>query len=597
MVVNLINLIGLLLLLGGPLFYVLAWYPLFRNDEYGLNQRFHRRTGHIMLIAGGLYLLGSLLQLLETYRHYVQADPATDVTAFLFGTIHGLVLINLILVPAIIIGFRRFAILHTHRQLLWPGLAGMLVLFIQAAGSHAATDGMLPWLSNVMHLLAAVTWAGGLCYFALIPWQNIAANIDTYRLDFWKLHERFYNLVLLMFIVVVLTGSILAFVHIHSAAALHGTLYGKTLQLKLMLVALLMVMLAVHLLKMGRMLKRIAGPCELTDARSVFMKFRRLVTFEAVLVIGLLTGSAAMRSYDPPATSPFLNPQTLNLSADGQPVRIEMQPVAGNFNSVRLEIFLPPPLAGGDATRVLFSLYMPGREIELDEQEAIRVSADSYQGEATFPVPGDWQLDVSISAAGGNAVQAGTRLMVPKQPLVEDIRTYLSLQSIVYNSSNLIRFGTGLLLVIIYGWLALQARRGRVPRWVILAGAGGILFGLYLLLSVALVKTYPSTYQKNPQPLTAGVVIRGQQAYTNACADCHGAAGKGDGPWAIANRGSIPDLASPHIDVHTDGEIFWWITRGIPELDMPARDKELTEVQRWELINYIRSLRHGFADG
>lgn len=597
MVIDVIKLISLLLLLGGMLFYVVSWYPLFRNDDHGLNQRFHRRIARIMLIAGSLYLLGSLVQLLQNYRHSTQADSAIDITAFLLGPVQGLTLINLLLVPAIMFGFSRFSNLRTHNQQLWLGLIGMIVLFIHAAGSHAADDGMLAYLNNVMHLLAALTWAGGLCYFALVPWKIVAVNIDTYRADFWKLDQRFYSLVLLMFIVVVLTGSMLAFVHVHSVAALHGTVYGTILKLKLAMLALLILMLAVHLLKTGRILKSIVGPCEVTEARSVLMKFRWLITFEAVIVVVLLAGSAAMRSYEPPDIAPFLNPQTLNLSADGQSLRIEMQPVAGTINSVRLEIFLPPQLAGGDATQVFFSMYMPGGEIGLDEQEAIRVSADSYQGEATFPVPGDWQIDVTISAAGASTLQASTVFTVQKQPLVEDISTYLSLQSIVYNSSNMISFATGLLLVIIYSWLVLQARRGRVPQWILLAGTGGILFGLYLLLSVALVKTYPSTYRNNPQPLTASVVMRGQQAYTDTCADCHGTGGKGDGPWAIANRGSIPDLASPHIDVHTDGEIFWWITRGIPELDMPARDKQLNEDQRWEVINYIRSLRHGFADG
>ena len=98
-------------------------------------------------------------------------------------------------------------------------------------------------------------------------------------------------------------------------------------------------------------------------------------------------------------------------------------------------------------------------------------------------------------------------------------------------------------------------------------------------------------------PLKASVVARGQLAYQNNCAECHGPLGEGDGPWAITNRGAIPSLVSPHLDVHTDGEIYWWIVRGIPELDMPPREQQLDEDQRWELINYLRSLRHGSEPG
>jgi mono/diheme cytochrome c family protein len=38
----------------------------------------------------------------------------------------------------------------------------------------------------------------------------------------------------------------------------------------------------------------------------------------------------------------------------------------------------------------------------------------------------------------------------------------------------------------------------------------------------------------------------------------------------------------------TDGEIFWKITTG--KGPMPAYGKEFTQKERWDLVNYIRSL-------
>ena len=84
MLVNIIKLTGLLLMLGGLQFYIFTWYPLFRNNSQGLNQKFHRRIASVMPVAGGLFLLASLAQLLESYRHYTQADPAVEITGFLF---------------------------------------------------------------------------------------------------------------------------------------------------------------------------------------------------------------------------------------------------------------------------------------------------------------------------------------------------------------------------------------------------------------------------------------------------------------------------------------------------------------------------------
>ena len=124
------------------------------------------------------------------------------------------------------------------------------------------------------------------------------------------------------------------------------------------------------------------------------------------------------------------------------------------------------------------------------------------------------------------------------------------------------------------------------------AGLANMMLGGFLVLSVTFVKTYPSSFWVNPQPFTTEVVQHGETLYRAHCADCHGVTGRGDGPWAIEDRGSIPDLSSPHMDSHTDGEIFWWIKYGIPSLDMPALGGELSSDDNWAVINFLRSLRH-----
>ncbi len=39
----------------------------------------------------------------------------------------------------------------------------------------------------------------------------------------------------------------------------------------------------------------------------------------------------------------------------------------------------------------------------------------------------------------------------------------------------------------------------------------------------------------------------------------------------------------------TDGEVFWKISRGIRGI-MPAGEKRMTEEERWNVVNYIRTL-------
>lgn len=73
------------------------------------------------------------------------------------------------------------------------------------------------------------------------------------------------------------------------------------------------------------------------------------------------------------------------------------------------------------------------------------------------------------------------------------------------------------------------------------------------------------------------------------CASCHGASGKGDGPAAAALPPPKPaDWTSAKVQSQTDGELFWKITNGRGA--MPPW-KHLSEKDRWDLVNYIRTLK------
>jgi putative copper resistance protein D len=53
------------------------------------------------------------------------------------------------------------------------------------------------------------------------------------------------------------------------------------------------------------------------------------------------------------------------------------------------------------------------------------------------------------------------------------------------------------------------------------------------------------------------------------------------------------DLTAPHTSDHTSGDLFWWITHGLG-LAMPAFGDRLSPAERWDLVNFVRSLT---ADG
>lgn len=99
--------------------------------------------------------------------------------------------------------------------------------------------------------------------------------------------------------------------------------------------------------------------------------------------------------------------------------------------------------------------------------------------------------------------------------------------------------------------------------------------------------------KKNPVEATAESVEKGKEIYLNRsgnCVFCHGTTGAGNEENLPRLRRKPADLSNKErMMMMTDGEVFWKITLGIPGI-MPAREKQLTEEQRWHVVNYVRTL-------
>ncbi len=93
---------------------------------------------------------------------------------------------------------------------------------------------------------------------------------------------------------------------------------------------------------------------------------------------------------------------------------------------------------------------------------------------------------------------------------------------------------------------------------------------------------------KNPVASNDASIAEGKKMYVKICNDCHGKKGKGDGPKSSELDKPPGDFTKPDFAKQTDGELFWKITNG--KKPMPSLKKELTEEQRWQVINYIRTL-------
>jgi putative copper resistance protein D len=144
----------------------------------------------------------------------------------------------------------------------------------------------------------------------------------------------------------------------------------------------------------------------------------------------------------------------------------------------------------------------------------------------------------------------------------------------------------------VLGTVALLAARLLRSRWRPAAAAGGALggVGLGLMLPALAVDAYPTTYRRPAAAYHATSITTGARLYREHCAACHGREGAGDGPAARGGPQPLPDLRGPHTAAHTAGDLYWWITHGIPDRGMPGFAGRLGDEERWDLVNVVRAL-------
>jgi glucose/arabinose dehydrogenase/mono/diheme cytochrome c family protein len=116
-------------------------------------------------------------------------------------------------------------------------------------------------------------------------------------------------------------------------------------------------------------------------------------------------------------------------------------------------------------------------------------------------------------------------------------------------------------------------------------------FAKYLTLSVVLSTTAlaqqqsfhdaPTSARAEKNPYQARNADAGKTAFELHCAACHAPTGEGSG--------NIPSLIADQAQGASDGELFWFITKGDADNGMPAW-QALPEEQRWEIVNYLRVL-------
>ena len=97
--------------------------------------------------------------------------------------------------------------------------------------------------------------------------------------------------------------------------------------------------------------------------------------------------------------------------------------------------------------------------------------------------------------------------------------------------------------------------------------------------------------RNNPIPANESSLAAGRMIYLARCAACHGRSGDGDGNDAIAFGFHAARLSNPRLRDEPDGALYWKITTG--KKPMPDYGSRLSATDRWNVINYLRTLSQG----
>jgi mono/diheme cytochrome c family protein len=93
----------------------------------------------------------------------------------------------------------------------------------------------------------------------------------------------------------------------------------------------------------------------------------------------------------------------------------------------------------------------------------------------------------------------------------------------------------------------------------------------------------------NPVEADEVSIQRGAELYKLNCVICHGEQGLGDGVIGTFFTNKPFNLTAPNVQALSDGSIFLVISNG-KEGRMPPLNENFSVRERWDLVNYVRTL-------
>ncbi len=490
-----------------------------------------------------------------------------------------------LILAALLLTWRLSRPSSTPRPLLLIlALVAAVWLASASAISHGAAIGS-GWiwgtLFDALHLAAASVWIGGLAALLLSVRANPDRRIDAVR--------RFSVVAALMVPVLLAAGLLSALIQIPDIDGIAGTDWGAAFIAKLILLCLLFAAAAANAFLLRPRDAAASGSDPILARR-----FSRMMRAEVALGLAVIAVSAVLTQLPSPASAqPEVEQKdntVVETVARGDVVAsLEISPNLVGFNTWTAAVDAP---SNNPVEALLLRFRYQDRSVGPVTVPATRIAEDRFQLEgAYFGLPGEWTVEMELRRAAGDDLVAGVRTGVESgfqaSPFAADRGGALALPLTQMDWN-----GVGALWAFLLAALAWinrpRIRRRWGPRGGDAAFAGGLLGLIVAVVLLTGLHVEPGRTLANPVLRTEQSVERGAALFARNCASCHGEQGAGDGPLADTLP-APPANFTVHVPFHPDGVLFAWISDGIRGTGMPAWSPQLSDQERWDLVNFLRA--------
>lgn len=592
---------SLSLLLGVHAIYLYALIPAWGSARYPagmLPPRVMQRLNRIAWVGIFGALLASAIGLIQQSMVFFNVDAGQVISAGLwqvvrigsrFGDVWNVRVLFLIVLAAL-----HFAAFYYRERAprsvraFWSAGFWVTALIIgaQAVNSHAAGSLVLPWLAVFMHWLhslAVAVWAGGVVALtlvlgpALVPYEG-----EAKRAALLAAMHRISRLMVGALALVITTGIYNSSNWFYTTADL-STTYGGSLALKLLLVGMLLYVGALHHVALRGGVLGKAAPHKGLIARTLHWAggFSGSIRLEALVAVLALCAAALLSATpipEPEFAQQAIDTPTGEVQLDDLAVSLSLIPGGPGVNTY--DAVVRRDGAPFEGAQLSLQLVDPDREVRSPWQGAEPVDAGLYVSAGDeIDEAGRWWALVDVSLPDEPMQRAFFEYTISEDAAVIQSRppTLLGLLSL-------------LAVMLVIGWLLMPGLRAGIARLDlnpvnVLAAGGAIVVSVAVIIGgIVLVNEQqrvfnetlnPPPEQVNPIPPDAASLARGQALYEAQCI-------------AWQQSSSFQPLLRT-LDTLRDEELVAITREGWREL--PACTEPLTDTDRWDVANYVRTLR------